>query len=126
MKQPSMITVAKIGGNYSVDAKGAFGGGWTKAVDENELTGTIIRAWQMYGNNPLGCRIVGDLTPEAQEIADQLQGSKTKMVTVRMTEAEIMILNQAAEAEGESLNQWCRRVLLSEATKPHEVGFPVD
>ena len=74
-KQPSVITIAKLGNGYSVDARGAFGGGWARPTTEAELTGTILRAWQMYGSNPLGCTIVGDLPPEAQAIADKLMSA---------------------------------------------------
>lgn len=117
MKQPSLITIAKIGPNYSLDARGAFGGGWRVIVKESELSGRLIRAWQMFGNNRLGCTIVGDLPGEIKALAEQLMAGKEKMISVRMSGPEISIINQAAEAIGESQNQWCRRVLLEEATK---------
>src|SRR3990172_1920902 len=72
-KQPSIITVARMGGGYSVDARGALGGGWTRPTPAEELTGTILRAWQQYGSNPLGCEIVGEMPTDTQAVVDKLR-----------------------------------------------------
>ncbi|GAJ07532.1 unnamed protein product [marine sediment metagenome] len=61
-KKSSIITVAAQGNGYSVDARGAFGGGWTRHVTLAELSGAITTAWQQYGsialfNNSLTLRV---------------------------------------------------------------------
>jgi hypothetical protein len=120
-KQASVITVTKMAnGMYSVDARGAFGGGWTKPTPGAELTSTIIRAWQMYGSNPLGCEIIGELPPAAQEIADKLMTAaddKKTVLTIRVLEQEANIIRQAAESANESVNEWVRQALIQAATK---------
>jgi len=114
-KQPSTITIAKIGDGFSVDAKGAFGGGWTKHCSLNELQGTIIRAWQMYGSNPMGCSIIG-APEELRGLVDQLTGGgdeKDTSIMVRLSSVEKNLIQQAAESAGQSVNQWCREKLLT-------------
>jgi hypothetical protein len=106
-KQASIVTVAKQGDGYSVDARGAFGGGWTRHTTREELQGTIIRAWQMYGNNPLGCDISGDIPEDVQSTVDKLKSSTGKaVITLRVSEAEANIIRARAEAENLSVNQW--------------------
>lgn len=114
-KQASVITVAKIpNGYYSVDARGAFGGGWTRPAKEDELANTITRAWQMYGSNPLGCQIIGQLPPEVQELANKLMSSgatRDAVITLRLPQIEAEAIREAAAFEGRSVNQWCRIAL---------------
>lgn len=107
-KRQSIITVAKVGDGYSVDAKGAFGGGWTRQISLDELSSTIIRAWQMYGDNPLGCEIVGDLPENAQRLADKLTsgGSEKAVITLRVSQPESSLIKQMAESENKSVNQF--------------------
>ena len=107
-KKPSMITVAKIGSGYSVDARGAFGGGWTRRANSDELSSTIIRAWQMYGDNPLGCEIVGDMPENVQQLADKLTsgGSEKSVITIRVSRPEAILIKQMAESENKSVNQF--------------------
>lgn len=108
MKQASMITVAKQGDGYSVDARGAFGGGWTRHATKEELASTIIRAWQMYGNNPLGWEVIGDIPDDVQSTVDKLKSSTggKSVVTLRVSEAEANIIKARAESENMSVNQW--------------------
>lgn len=125
-KQPSVITVAKQGNGYSVDARGAFGGGWTRHVAATELIAAITRAWQMYGSNHLGCSIVGELPADAQAIADQLQGATQGMavLTIRVSSVQADMIRAAAESAGQSMNRWCSDVLLGAIgggeRRPHE------
>lgn len=118
-KQASVITVAKLSGdNYSVDARGAFGGGWTRPTKESELTSTIIRAWQMYSGNPLGCQIIGMMPDSVQELANRLMASAEKgdeRITLRLPEYEMEDIKTAAAADGRSVNQWARMVLAKAA-----------
>lgn len=114
-KQASVITVAKLSGdNYSVDARGAFGGGWTRPTKESELASTITRAWQMYGSNPLGCQIIGIMPEDVQELANRLMASGGKgdvVMTLRILNHEAEDIRAAAAADGRSVNQWVRMVL---------------
>ena len=106
-KQASIVTVAKQGDGYSVDARGAFGGGWTRHTTKEELSSTIIRAWQMYGNNPLGWDVIGDIPEDVQSTVDKLKSSTGKaVITLRVSEAEANIIRANAEAENLSVNQW--------------------
>ena len=106
-KKPSMITVAKIGSGYSVDARGAFGGGWTRHTTKEELSSTIIRAWQMYGNNPLGWDAIGDIPEDIQATVDKLKTSTGRaVITLRVSDAEANIIRANAEAENLSVNRW--------------------
>jgi hypothetical protein len=124
-KQASIITVAKLSGdNYSVDARGAFGGGWTRPTKEDELAGTITRAWQMYGNNPLGCKIIGQMPSKVQELADRLMNSEGKgesVINVRLADYEADDIRAAAAADGRSINQWARMILVK-ASKEAQDG----
>lgn len=108
MKQASMITVAKQGDGYSVDARGAFGGGWTRHATKEELASTIIRAWQMYGNNPLGWEVIGELPDDVQTTVDKLKSSTggKAVVTLRVSQAEADIIKANAESENMSVNRW--------------------
>lgn len=114
-KQASVITVAKLNdGYYSVDARGAFGGGWSRLTKEGELASTITRAWQMYGNNPLGCQIIGIMPKDVQEIADKLMASSEKgdtVFTLRVPQYEAEAIRAEAAKEGRSINQWLRMVI---------------
>ena len=114
-KQASVITVTKMpNGDYSVDARGAFGGGWTRLTKEDDLASTITRAWQMYESNPLGCQIIGQLTPEVQELANKLMTSSEKgdaVITLRLPQHEAEAIRSAAAFESRSVNQWCRLIL---------------
>lgn len=116
MKQPSVITITKLAnGSYAVDARGAFGGGYTQPTPAANLPGAIIRAWQMYSNNPLGCEIIAaGLPDEAQRVVDKLQGDGGGYrFVLRLNEAEADIVRQRAEAEGLSLNEWTRRKVIT-------------
>ncbi len=120
-KQASVITVAKLGSgdNYSVDARGAFGGGWTRPTKESELGDTITRAWQMYGNNPLGCQIIGMMPEKVQELANKLMTSTEKgdaVINLRLPSYEAEDIRAAAAADGRSINQWIR-IILAKAAK---------
>lgn len=107
MKQASMITVAKQGDGYSVDARGAFGGGWTRHATKEELASTIIRAWQMYGGNPLGWEVIGELPDDVQATIERLKSSTGgKAITLRVSEAEANIIKAWAESENLSVNRW--------------------
>lgn len=108
MKQASMITVAKQGDGYSVDARGAFGGGWTRHTTKEDLASTIIRAWQMYGGNPLGWDVVGDIPDDIQTTVDKLKSSTggKSVVTLRVSQAEADIIKANAESENMSVNRW--------------------
>jgi hypothetical protein len=113
-KQASIITIAKQGDGYSVDARGAFGGGWTRHATVAELSSTIIRAWQMYGNNPLGCEIIGDLPDDVKELVNKLQSSSgggKAVITLRVSEVEADIIRARAEAENLSANQWIKNLI---------------
>ena len=111
-KQASVITVGKIGnGSFRVDARGAFGGGWTRSVDADKLKGAIIIAWQQYSNNPMGCEIIGEMPTEVQELADKLMASGEKddsVITLRVPQYEAERIRAAAAADGRSVNQWVR------------------
>lgn len=114
-KQASVITISKLpNGYYRVDARGAFGGGWTRSTKEDELAGTITIAWQQYGSNPMGCQIIGQMPKEVQELADKLMASGEKgdaVITLRLPQYEAEAIRAAAAFEGRSVNQWCRLVL---------------
>jgi len=119
-KRASVITVAKLGDgdNYSVDARGAYGGGWTRPTKEADLSGVITRAWQMYGNNPLGCQIIGMMPEKVQELANKLMTSTEKgdaVINLRLPLYEAEDIRAAAAADGRSVNQWARIVLAKAA-----------
>lgn len=107
-KQASIVTVAKQGDGYSVKAEGAFGGGWTRHATKEDLASTIIRAWQMYGSNPLGWDVVGELPEDVQATVDRLKSSTggKSVITLRVSEAEADIIKARAESENLSVNQW--------------------
>lgn len=113
-KQASIITIAKLkDGHYSVDARGAFGGGFTAPTDEAGLEGVILRAWQQYGSNPLGCEIIG-APDRLKELVDRLTASTGEgdaVITIRMPKYEADQIRRAATFEGRSVNQWGRLVL---------------
>jgi hypothetical protein len=123
-KQASAITIAKQKDGYSLKATGAFGGGFTRHVSENELVGGIIRAWQMYGNNPLGCSVIGDIPQSAQDIVDKLthpaESDTSAVLTVRLSGVEADLIRTAAESAGKSINQWCRQTLLDAIRRMEE------
>jgi len=129
-KQPSVITVAKMpNGYYSVDARGAFGGGWTRPTKEDDLASTITRAWQMYGSNPLGCQIIGQMPVEVQELANKLMESKSKgdvVITLRLTQFEAEEIRAAAALEGRSVNQLCRIALSKMASDVNKLPKEAD
>ena len=115
-KIPSTITVSSLAnGSYALKATGSFGGGYTKPTTAEYLPGAIIRAWQIFGDNPLGCIITtAGLPAEVQALVDKLQGdgATRRGVTLRVTAAELAIMHGlAAEAEL-SLNEWMRRTLV--------------
>lgn len=113
VKQASITTVAKQGDGYSVDAKGAFGGGWTRHASKEDLSSTIIRAWQMYGDNPMGWEVIGDLPDDVKTLVDKLQSSSGKaVITLRVSEVEANIIKAKAESENLSVNQWVKNKLL--------------
>ena len=117
-KQQSIITVARQGDHYTVDARGAFGGGWTAPTAEKDLAGTILRGWQMYGKNPMGCEIIApDVPPPIMGVIRQLEaagtGEERAVITVRLSQAEADICKARAEAVGKSINQWAREKLLA-------------
>ena len=116
-KQASTITIAKIGDHYSVDARGAFGGGWTRAATETELESVIIRAYQMYGSNPLGFEVIG--APESlSELVAKLTASRVEgdaVLTIRLPKYEADLIRGAAGIENRSVNQWCRMTLFKNA-----------
>ena len=114
-KTASIITVAKQGEGYRVDARGAFGGGWQRHVKANELSSAITIAWQQYGSNPLGCEIIGDMPDPVRVLADKLQasGEGKAVLTIRVSEGEADLIRAAAEGEGKSLNQWAREKLIA-------------
>ncbi len=116
-KQPSIVTVARQGDGYSVDARGAFGGGYSNRVTADELPSAIVHAYQRYGSNPLGFEVVGELTPEAQDMVSKLTSLKDKGLMLRMSEAELDLVRMAAESAGKSINQWIREVVVTEAMR---------
>ena len=111
-KQASVITVAKMpNGYYRVDARGAFGGGWQRAVKEDELAGAITTAWQQYGSNPMGCQIIGEMPKKVADLADKLMASGEKgdvVITLRVPQHEAEAIREAAAKESRSINQWVR------------------
>jgi len=116
--QQSIITVARQGDHYTVEARGAFGGGWTAPTEEKNLASTILRGWQMYGSNPSGCQIIApDVPPLIMGVIRQLEGAGAgagkAVITVRLSQAEADICKARAEAVGKSINQWAREKLLA-------------
>ena len=117
-KQQSIITIARQGDHYTVEARGAFGGGWTAPTEEKDLASTILRGWQMYGSNPKGCQIVAaDVPADVAALIKRLEsagtGEEKAVLTVRLSQAEAELCKSHAEAAGQSLNQWARAKLLS-------------
>jgi hypothetical protein len=114
-KQASIITIAKLNnGHYSVDARGAFGGGFTMPTDEDGLEGAIITAWQRYGSNPLGCEIIG-APDKLKEIIARLTVSREEgdsVIFIRLPKYEADQIRLAATSENRSVNQYCRLVLI--------------
>ena len=117
-KTPSIITISKLkNGNYSVDARGAFGGGFMIPTNEDGLEGAIITAWQRYGNNPLGCEIIG--YPERlNDLVLRLTTSTHEgdaVLTIRLPKFEADQIRQAAALDDRSVNHWCRLTLTKAA-----------
>ncbi len=114
-KRASVISIAKMGDGYVVDARGAFGGGYRRPVKADELKSAIVRAWQQYGDNPLGCQIIGDFPSDIKTLVDDLHsaaGGDKQVITLRLPATEAMLVRQAAEAAGLSVNEWARRRLV--------------
>lgn len=119
-KQPSLITVAKVSTGYRVDARGAFGGGWSGVYPESELASRITVAWQQYGSNSAGCQIIGDMPPDVRRLADELMESGERdvvVITIRLPDHEAKAIRKAAAGDTRSVNQWCRIALVKAAKK---------
>lgn len=102
-KQPSQITIAKIGGNYKIDARGTFGGGYTQQVSNQDIKSALAIAWMQYGNNPLGCEIIGD-TAGLEDYIQTLQSNrKSDNIILRVSPAEKISIESAATQSGLSV-----------------------
>lgn len=116
-KQASIVTISKVSDHYTVDARGMFGGGWTRPAKESELADVITRAYQMYGSNPLGFEVIG--APESlSELVAKLTASRENgdaVLTIRLPKYEADQIRLAAANENRSVNQWCRLILVQAA-----------
>ncbi|MGD1045999.1 MAG: hypothetical protein ABR936_11865 [Bacteroidota bacterium] len=99
-KQPSVITIAKSGNNYRVDARGALGGGYTQSVPKEEIKSALAIAWMQYGRNPLGCDVVGTVDGLEDYIATLKGDKKSTAILVKVSETEKLAIEVAAKASG--------------------------
>jgi hypothetical protein len=99
-KQPSLITIAKRGNNYSIDARGAFGGGYKQMVPAAEIKSALAIAWMQYGRNPLGCDVVGTTDGLDDYIATLKGDKKSTAILVKVSETEKLAIEVAAKASG--------------------------
>ena len=99
-KQPSVITIAKSGKDYRINARGAFGGGYQQQVPASDIKSALAIAWMQYGNNPLGCDIVGT-TEGLEDYIDSLKsGRKSDNILIRVSPADKTEIEVAAKAIG--------------------------
>jgi hypothetical protein len=99
-KQPSRITIAKQGNNYRINARGAFGGGYQQQVPAAEIKSALATAWMQYGNNPLGCDVVGTTDGLEDYIESLKAGRKSNNILIRVSDAEKLEIEVAAKASG--------------------------
>lgn len=99
-KQPSLITIAKRGNHYRIDARGAYGGGYQQQVPADEIKSALAIAWMQYGNNPLGCDVIGATEGLEDYIETLKAGRKTNNILIRVSDAEKIEIEAAAKASG--------------------------